>query len=125
MQEEREGSEVGAEEEDINDMNVHEAEKNDELVIGGLERSPSPSRNVRKEASVTKILRRYIQNALASGQPPLPVLNRVSGGYLPLLNYQLNATNAQSLARATQEIVPGLVHKLYLVNNSLKDPGTA
>ena len=65
VQEEMEGSTIGAEEGDTPDVNVHEGEKNDEPAIIEGQRNPSPSRNERKAASVTKILKRYIKNALA------------------------------------------------------------
>ena len=62
---------------------------------------------------------------MKAGKPPLPLINKVVDGYLPLLNYQLNETNAESLSRATLDLVPDLINKLYMVHNSLKDPGTA
>jgi hypothetical protein len=56
---------------------------------------------------------------------PLPILNQIINGYMPLINYQLNETNANSLAQSLQCIVPKVLRKMYLVNNSLKDKDVA
>lgn len=44
---------------------------------------------------------------------------------MPLINYQLNETNANSFAHSMQHIVPKLLRRLYLVNNALKDKDLA
>jgi hypothetical protein len=56
---------------------------------------------------------------------PLPILNQIINGYMPLINYQLNETNANSFAQSLQCIVPKVLRKMYLVNNSLKDKDVA
>ena len=55
----------------------------------------------------------------------MPILNRIVEGYLPLLNYSLNKSNTTSFSKSVKFLVPDLLTKLYLVNNSLKDAETA
>ena len=52
-------------------------------------------------------------------------MNQIVNGCMPLINYQLNETNANSFAHSVQHIVPKLLRRLYLVNNALKDKDLA
>ena len=74
-----------------------------------------------EEKVKTKIIQGYIKSAMKAGQPPLPILNRIEDNYLPLLNYQLNHSNSRSLAKAVINLVPKVMDKMYLINNSIKD----
>lgn len=49
------------------------------------------------------------------------MLNRIREQYFPLLNYQLDESNARSLGSIVKEGIPVLFRKLYLQNNAIKD----
>lgn len=74
-----------------------------------------------------KVMGEYIQSSLADGRgnasiPPLPVLTKITAaGSLPLINYQMNASNTRSFATALSKIVPKVLRKLYMINTSMKD----
>ena len=70
-------------------------------------------------------LQNYVKNSQKSGLPPLPILNRIHQGYLPLISYSLNKNNTTSFSKSAKYLVPDVLTKLYLVNNSLKDADTA
>ena len=74
-----------------------------------------------EENAKTKIIHGFIKSAMKAGQPPLPILNRIEDSYLPLINYQLNHSNSRSLAKAVINLVPKVMNKMYLINNSIKD----
>lgn len=52
----------------------------------------------------------------------MPILHRISpNGSLPLINYQLNESNIDSLAHQLKVLVPKMLRKLYLVNTASTD----
>ena len=49
------------------------------------------------------ILEKYMNNVLENGGgTPLPILNRIHKGYLPLVNYSFNEANAFSFTQIIQ-----------------------
>jgi hypothetical protein len=42
-------------------------------------------------------------------------------GYLPLINYQINKSNLRSFSLSLPKMIPNVISKLYLVNNSIND----
>ena len=77
-------------------------------------------------AANPRALQEYLSTMLSTGSgAPLPILNQIINGYMPLINYQLNEVNANSFAQSLQCIVPKVLRKMYLVNNSLKDKDVA
>ena len=55
------------------------------------------------------------------GRAPLPILNHINNGYLPLINYNINEANINSFGQILHTIIPSLLRKLYFVNNSLTE----
>lgn len=82
-------------------------------------------RKYRLSEEAKKAMSTYIRKSLDEGQAPLPILNRCIDGYLGIINYQINETNAESLAEASLELIPKNIRKLYLVQNSIKDNSLA
>lgn len=73
-----------------------------------------------------KILQKYMKAAFSEGgRTPLPILNHIHNGYLPLINYNINKANVSSIAQIIPTIIPHLLKKLYFVNNGLKGEDTA
>ena len=58
-------------------------------------------------------------------QTPLPILNHIKEGYLPLINYHMNEANVFSFTKVLAKIVPQVLRKMYLVNNSIKQEDIA
>lgn len=60
---------------------------------------------------------------MAKGQQPLPILNRINEetGEMLLMNYKMNASNAESFADALKSIVPETLKKMALIDNRLTD----
>ena len=76
--------------------------------------------NPKKSANTNYVLQSINQN-----QTPLPILNRLQDGLLPLIYYQLNEANSIAFAKVLKQIVPIELSKLYLVNNNLADKDIA
>lgn len=69
------------------------------------------------------MLKQYIEDIVANGEQPLPILNRINEkkNELILLNYRLNESNAKSFATVMKDLVPGTLKKLVLIDNNLRD----
>lgn len=68
----------------------------------------------------------YVANSIAKGEQPLPILNRISEkGEMLLLNYQMNASNAESFGEALHSLIPDRLQRLTLMANKLSDRNVA
>lgn len=68
----------------------------------------------------------YVANSIAKGEQPLPILNRISEkGEMLLLNYKMNASNAESFCEALRSLIPDRLQHLTLMDNKLSDPNLA
>jgi hypothetical protein len=76
-----------------------------------------------KQAVSTDTVSAYVQNSMAKGHQPLPILNRINEetGEMLLMHYKMNASNADSFADALKSIVPQTMKKMALIDNALTD----
>ena len=59
---------------------------------------------------------------MEKGYQPLPVLNKITpDGSLCLVNYIINDSNIGALASTLKQIIPLVLKKIYLIDNSVKD----
>lgn len=86
---------------------------------------PSPDGKKKKmnaKQMMDSVFAEYIRVSISMNQQPLPILQKVTAdGMFPIVNYQLNESNINSLVVILPRMIPRQVKKIYLVNNAMNE----